>query len=83
MSEDMTILRQNKPAIAEFIDDWKNRYENRKIDLTQESGQAEFYEAMVEMARHIAHVSDSVTLNTLVNNLGVDTVYVKATNSTQ
>ena len=82
MSDDMTILRQKEPAIAEFIDDWKKQYENRKIDLTKEEGQAEFYEAMVEMARHIAHVSDSVTLSTLVNNLGVDTVYVKA-NSTQ
>ena len=77
MSDDMTILRQKQPAIAEFIDDWKKRYEGRQFDLTNEADQADFYEAMVEMSRHMAHVGGKATLSTIVNNEGVDTLYTK------
>lgn len=75
----MTVLRLKNPVIAEFLDQWKNKYEKRRFDLTKESDQADFYEAMLEMARHIAHVADSATLDTIVSIEGVNMLYVNAT----
>ncbi len=79
MADDMTVLRLKNPAIAEFLDQWKSKYEKRRFDLTKESDQADFYEAMLEMARHIAHVADSATLDTIVSIEGVNMLYVNAT----
>lgn len=76
MADEMTVLRQKNPAIAGFLDQWKSKYEKRRFDLTKESEQADFYEAMLEMARHIAHVADGATLDTIVSIEGVNTLYV-------
>ena len=78
MSDEMTVLRQKEPAIAEFLDDWRSRYEHRQFDFSNETDQADFYEAMTEMARHVAQVAGSATLSSLVSVSGVDTLYLKA-----
>ena len=67
----MTILREKKPAVADFIGQWQQKYQ-RAFRLTDAAEQANFYEAMVEIARHLAHSSTSVAVSLTVSNEGVD-----------
>jgi len=69
---DLELLRQNKPAIAEFIKEWRLKY-NRSFDLKDLKDQADFYEAVVEIGRHIAIFSDKAELNVEVSNQGIST----------
>ena len=78
---DLEVLKQRKPAIAEFIEQWRKKYENRVFDFKKETEQADFYEAMLEMARHIAHTADSAKLVTAASVDGMSTVYANVSAS--
>ena len=54
----------------------KYKYE-KKYDLSDETNQANFYESMLEISRHIAHSAVSAQINTVVNNDGLETIYIK------
>lgn len=79
--EDMTILRQRKPNIAQFLESWVSKNEKRQFDFSKEEDQADFFEALQDMGRHIAHVSQSATLSSIVSVDGVNTLYVNVTPS--
>ena len=73
---DFYILKQKHPEIAKFLEEWKDKYE-KKYDLSDETNQANFYESMLEISRHIAHTAVSAQVNTIVNNDGLETIYIK------
>lgn len=79
--EDMTILKQRKPNVAQFLESWIARNEKRSFDFSKEEDQADFYEALQDMGRHIAHVSQSATLSSIISVDGVNTLYVNVTPS--
>ena len=74
--DELTILKQRKPQIAQFLEQWRSKNERRTFDLSSESDQASFYEALQDMGRHIAHMSSKVTISTIISVDGVDTVYL-------
>jgi hypothetical protein len=76
MSE-TTILRERNPAVAEFYEHWKARYQ-RNYDFSKTEDQADFYEGMTEMARHIATNSAGAFLQSQVSNSGVTDVMAGA-----
>ena len=67
---DLEILKQNKPAVAELVEQWRAKY-NKTFDLTDPSQQADFYEGLVELGRHMASASVFGTLNAEVSVDGV------------
>jgi hypothetical protein len=65
------VLREKKPEVAEFIQQWRKRYQ-RNYSLNETAEQANLYEALVEIARHLASGSKSAKVSLTVNNDGVD-----------
>lgn len=74
--EELTILKQRKPEVAHFLEQWRAKNERQVFDLEIDSGQADFYEALQDLGRHIAHCSSKVTISTVVSVDGVNTVYL-------
>ena len=72
------LLEQRNPDIAAFVRYWEGKY-NRTIDLNNSAEQANFYEALVELARHVAVASDSVTLDLHTSVDGVSGLRVAST----
>jgi hypothetical protein len=60
------ILRQKNPALADFTERWQSRY-SRSYDLSSTSDQADFYEGVLEMARHMASASKTGRLELSVS----------------
>ena len=77
--ENITILKQRKPNVAQFLESWAAKNERRQFDFSNQEDQADFFEALQDMGRHIAHVSQSATLSCIVSVDGVDTMYVNVT----
>jgi hypothetical protein len=50
---DLEILKQKKAELAEYLEHWRSRYQ-RYYNLTEKTEQADFYEGVLEMARHMA-----------------------------
>ena len=75
---DLELLKQRRPDIASFVQDWKDKY-NRNFDLRDHYEQANLYEALVELARHVAVTSDSVTLDLQTSVDGVSGLRLAAT----
>ena len=72
MMSDLEILRQKNPNLAEFIEQWRNKYGNRVFDLENNvADQADFAEGMMEMARHMASGMRSADFTLKVCNEGV------------
>lgn len=72
---DTTILRQNDPATAEFIDRWRAKY-RKNYDFSKTEDQADFYEGMLEMARHIATHNSGAAVLCSASTRGVDLLSV-------
>lgn len=72
---DTTILREKKPAVAEFVEQWRSKYQ-RQYDFSKTEDQANFYEGMLEMARHIATNNAGADLSAQVSTMGVSSVPV-------
>ena len=70
---DTTILRENNPETAQFVEAWRAKYQ-RAYDFTDEVEQANYYEGVVEMARHIATSGGSASLSAEVSTKGVSEV---------
>ena len=60
------ILRQKNPTLADLVDRWNSRY-NKSFDLTSTKDQADFYEGVLEMARHMASSSNTGRLELTVS----------------
>lgn len=67
---DLEILKQNKPDVAKLLERWRSKYE-RTFDFKDPAEQASFYEAVVEMARHMAVAAETGTAKLTVSNEGV------------
>jgi hypothetical protein len=76
---DMDLLRDKKPEMAKFLEQWKKKYENKSFDLKDEAQAATFYEAMLEVTRAITGSSQNTKLTLLTNNEGINTLYVHVT----
>lgn len=74
---DITVLKERNPATAEFVIAWRQKYE-RTFDLTDDAEKANFYEGMIEMARHIATVADTATLGAMLSVDGVSSIRADA-----
>lgn len=72
---DTTILRTKKPAVADFIDQWRAKYQ-RQYDFTKTEDQADFYEGMLEMARHVATNNNGAGVQVTASTEGVSGVQV-------
>jgi len=72
---DMELLKQTRPDVAEFLERWRERYGGDR-NLEQESDKAEFYEGVLELARHIAQTSTNATLHVDVSTEGVSGVRI-------
>jgi len=79
----MTVLKHKRPDIAQFLELWQGQNEKRTFDFSNENDQADFVEAVQNMARHIAHVSTNATLTSLISVDGVNTVYINVTPSSE
>jgi len=75
---DTEILKQRRPEIAEFIEHWRSKYQ-KNFDFSDSKEQANFYEAMVELGRHLASTASSASLNVVVSNDGLCHVDVNST----
>ena len=75
---DTTILREKRPAVAEFVDSWRAQYE-KEYDFSDETEKATFYEGVMVMARHVAENADAASLASMVNNDGVSQLIANAT----
>jgi hypothetical protein len=53
------ILQQKNPSLADLVQRWHSKYANRSYDLTSARDQADFYEGVLEMARHMASASST------------------------
>lgn len=79
MSDDMTILRFKNPNLADYLDNWRKKNEGRTFDFSNPHHQSEFFEALSEMGKHIAHTAQTASLKTVISVDGVSTVYVSVT----
>ena len=77
----MVVLQHKHPEIAEYLQQWSEKNESRTFDFKDENDQADFVEAVQDMARHIATVSTNASLVTVVSVDGVNTLYVNVTPS--
>jgi hypothetical protein len=62
----MEILRQKNPSLADLTERWQNKY-SRAYDLSSTRDQADFYEGVLEMARHMASASTTGRLELSVS----------------
>ena len=72
---DTTILRQHDQATADFIDRWRAKY-RRNYDFSKTEDQPDFYEGMLEMARHIATHNSGAGVLCSASTRGVDLLSV-------
>lgn len=79
MSDAIELLKTRKPEIGAFLEMWRQRHEGHVFELKEDAQQADFYEAMVVLVKHIAHASKNVSLKTIVSADGVTTVYLNVT----
>jgi hypothetical protein len=75
---DTVILNNNNPAVAEFVDAWRKKYQ-KTYDFSDPKEQATFYEGMLEIARHVATNTATGTLAVAVGTEAVSEVRVAAT----
>lgn len=76
---DIEILRQKDPELADFIERWRSKY-GRTFDLSDDREQANLYEGLLEMGRHVATASEgNATVSLSVNNNGVTGLIVDVT----
>ena len=75
---DMEILKEKRPEVAEVLAHWRSKYE-RGFDFSNTSEQANFYEAMLELGRHLASTASSASISLGVSNQGVDRVNISVT----
>jgi len=54
----MEILRQKNPSLADLVERWQSKY-SRSYDLSSTRDQADFYEGVLEMVRHMASASST------------------------
>ena len=73
---DIELLKQTRPDVAEFVERWRKRYAGNYN--FEETRQAEFYEGVVEIARHIAHAAMSASVDIDVSIEGVSSVRITA-----
>jgi len=73
--KDLTILSEKKPEVAKFLKNWCNQNE-RKFNFSDEKEQANFYEAIAELAKHLSFNGESAFLSTVVNSEGIQTVNI-------
>lgn len=72
------ILRQKNPDLANLLDRWVDKYE-RSYDLSSVRDQADFYEGVLEMARHMASASSTGRLNLAVGPSGPNELKLSVT----
>ena len=65
----MEILIQNNPVLADLVSRWKSKYE-RSYDLSSVLDQADFYEGVMEITRHMAAASSTGRMELSVNPNG-------------
>lgn len=75
---DLTVLREKNPAMAESIEAWRRKYQ-KTYNFADVADQATFYEGMVEMGRHVATNAGGASLEVKVSTEGVSHVEVTAT----
>lgn len=78
MADDLTVLRENNSAEAEFVQAWREKYE-RAYDFSKDEDQATFYEGAMEMARHIAITSKTGSLDSICSTHGVSQIVLNST----
>jgi hypothetical protein len=76
MMSDLELLKQNKPDVAVFLEQWRSKYE-RTFDLKDVADQANFYEGVVEMARHMAVAAHAGTVQVTASNEGATGLIIK------
>lgn len=64
------ILQQKNPSLADLVQRWQSKYANKSYDLTSVKEQADFYEGVLEMARHMASASKDGRLQLTVGPNG-------------
>lgn len=72
---DFSVIKNMNPAIAGFIESWKNKYD-REYDLSEFDQQALFYEGMLELARFVAKNSQKANLTTTLSSLGFSEIKI-------
>lgn len=70
---EISILKDMNPAVAGFIESWKNKYE-KKYDFSDTEQQAIFYEGMLELARFVAKSSESAFIRTTLCSSGISEI---------
>lgn len=70
MTDDLTVLRQKNAAEADFIQVWRNKYQ-RKFDFSIEKDKADFYEGLLELAKHIPIGSSVAAVNISASTDGI------------
>lgn len=80
MMSDLTVLREKNPALAEFVQAWESKYQ-RAYDLSEVGQQADFYEGVLEMARHIAKTNSGANLRVGVSTTGVSELLISTSSS--
>jgi hypothetical protein len=68
--QDLTILREKNPAMAESIEAWRRKYQ-RNYDFNDSADQATFYEGMLEFGRHVATNAYGANVSLSVSTQGV------------
>jgi len=73
-----TILEENNPAAAEFLKLWQSKYQEN-FDLSKIEDQANFYEAVLEMARFMAKNSSTASIECSPTSVGVGCFSISTT----
>lgn len=73
--DDLTVLRQKNPDLADFIDLWRKKYQ-KHFHFSNNVDKADFYEAMLEMARHLAIASQAASLALQISVDGVSGMHI-------
>jgi hypothetical protein len=72
------VLRQKNPSLADLVDRWNSRFK-RSYDFTWTRDQADFYEGVLEMARHMASASSTGQLELSVSPDGPTSLKLNVT----
>jgi hypothetical protein len=75
---DTEILEQKNPALADLVKRWQSKYA-RSYDLTNVRDQADFYEGVLEMTRHMASASGTGRLDLTVGPDGPNALRLNVT----
>lgn len=73
--DELVVLRFKNPELASYLENWKAKYE-RNFDFSVPAQQADFFEGITEISKHIAHCNKSANLKIVVGTEGVTTIYV-------